>query len=380
MRAWVEVRLDRLRENAAAAQRAAGGDAGLVPMVKAEAYGLGMKEVVAALRDLPAPAHPWAFGVAAVAEGERLRSLGWDGRILVFSPVSPGDYQAAAHAGLTLCLSEIPAVERLAAAARKVGRRLPFHVEIDTGMGRAGFDWRQAAAWGPRVASLAADVLRWEGTFTHFHSSDEPDLSATDEQWDRFRQALAQLPSIEPRPLLHVANSGAILRRGGYGCDLVRPGIYLYGGRAGPGAEPAPVVSVRARIVLVKDVPEGASAGYGATYRARGPERWATLSIGYGDGIARALSTGGGQVIVHGRRVPIIGRVSMDMITINVTSIPNVAVGDVATLIGHDGEDWIGVDEVADRCGTISYEVLTRLGTRLPRVYLEREPDDAVPG
>lgn len=380
MRAWVEVRLDLLRENAVAALRAAGGDAGLVPMVKAEAYGLGMKEVVAALRELPAPGQPWAFGVAAVAEGERLRSHGWDGRILVFSPVSPGDYQAAVRARLTLCLSEVAAVERLAAAAREAGLVLPFHLEIDTGMGRAGLDWRTAAEWGHRIASIASGVLRWEGSYTHFHSADEPDLGPADEQWERFGQALDRLPGITPRPLVHAANSGATLRRGGYGGDLVRPGIFLYGGRAGPGAEPAPVVSVRARVVLVKDVPAGSTAGYGATYRASGPERWATLSIGYGDGIARALAAGGGEVIVHGRRVPIIGRISMDMITIDVTSIAGVAVGDIATVIGADGDEWIGIDEVAERCGTISYEVLTRLGSRLPRVYLEREPGDALQG
>jgi alanine racemase len=370
-RAWVEVRLDRLRENAAATQRAIGPEMGLVPMVKAEAYGLGMERVVGALRSLT-PDGPWGFGVASVTEGERLRRIGWSGRALVFSPTAAEEFPRAAAAGLTLCLSEVAAVKALAAVAAKLDERLPFHVEIDTGMGRAGFSWSEAAEWGPAVADAARN-LRWEGTFTHFHSADEPDLGPTDEQWHRFREALERLPTLEPAPVLHVANSAAALRRGGYGCHLARPGIYLYGGRAGPDHEPAPVVSLRARLTLVRNVSVGSTVGYGATYRARGPERWGTLPIGYGDGVPRALARGGGEVVVRGRRAPIIGRVSMDMITVDLTSIPDAAVGDVATLIGDDGPESIPVDEVAARCDTISYEILTGLTTRLPRVYLERE-------
>jgi alanine racemase len=379
-RAWVEVRLDRLRENAAAAQRAIGAESALVPMVKAEAYGLGMRAVVGALRHLSPPTRLWAFGVAAVSEGERLRADGWDGRVLVFAPAPPAEYRRAAEADLTLCLSDLESVGRLAATAAEVGRRLPFHVEIDTGMGRAGFDWREAARWGAAVADAMADSLTWEGTFTHFHSADEPDLAPTDEQWTRFTGSLAVLPRLDPAPLVHAANSGAIFRRGGYGCNLARPGIYLYGGRAGPEVEPAPVVSVRARLAFVREVPVGATVGYGATYTARGRERWGTLSIGYGDGIARSLARGGGEVLVRGRRVPIIGRISMDMITVDLGDVSGARSGDVATLIGADGDESILVDEVAQRCGTISYEVLTRLSTRLPRVYLEGEPEAAPAG
>lgn len=379
MRAWVEVRLDRLRENAAAAQRAAGGDAGLVPMVKAEAYGLGMLPVVAALHGFPTPSDPWAFGVAAVSEGERLRAAGFGGRILVFSPIPPTEYDRAAAAGLTLCLSEVAAVRRLAAAAAAQGRVLPFHVEIDTGMGRAGFPWQRAAEWGPEVLEAATN-LRWEGTYTHFHSADEPEREATEVQWRRFGEALAQLPEIDPPPVVHVGNSAGILRFAGFGCKLARPGIYLYGGEAGPDTHPAPVVSIRARLVLVRDVPAGATVGYGATHTAASPARWGTVAIGYGDGLPRALAGGGGQAIVRGRKVPIIGRISMDMTTLDLTSLPEAEVGDVCTLLGEDGGESITVDEVARRCRTISYEILTRLGTRLPRVYEGWPPEGVPPG
>jgi len=343
-------------------------------MVKAEAYGLGMAEVARALDCFPAPGGPWAFGVAAVAEGERLRASGWGGRILVFAPAPPDDYLRSAEAGLTLCLSEVAAVGRLASAAASLGRILSFHVEIDTGMGRAGLPWDAAGDWGPAILEAAGQDLLWEGTFTHFHSADEPEIEPTQLQWERFQEALRRLPSVVPAPVQHVANSAGILRFGGFGCKLARPGIYLYGGRAGPGVVPLPVASLRARLVLIRDVAAGATVGYGATYRAAGPERWGTLAIGYGDGLPRALAAAGGAVLLRGRRVPIIGRVSMDMTTVDLSDLPDAEIGDVATIFGEDGPERIEVDEVARLCGTISYEILTRLGTRLPRVYLEREP------
>ena len=357
-----------------------GAKTGLVPMVKAEAYGLGMEAVASALTGFPRAGDPWAFGVATVTEGERLRRAGWSGRVLVFPPAPFSEYRRAAEADLTLCVSELPAVHHLARQASELQRRLAFHVEVDTGMGRAGFPWARAQEWGPAVAAVAEERLRWEGTFTHFHSADEPDLAPTDEQWRRWQEALDGLPELQPAPVLHVANSGAIMRRGGYGCDLARPGIYLYGGRAGPDTEPAPVVSLFSRIVLARDVPAGSTAGYGATYTASAPQRWGTLAIGYGDGLRRALATGGGEVIVRGRRVPIIGRISMDMTTIDLTGVPEAATGDVATIIGEDGEERITVDEVAQRCGTISYEILTGLSQRLPRVYVGWRPAEGGAG
>ena len=362
--------MDLLRENVQAAQRAIGADAELVPMVKAEAYGIGMPAVLSALSGFPAPDQPWAFGVATVSEGERLRSLGWSGRVLVFSPATPLDFERAAAAALTLCLSDLAGVQRWSALADSLGRRLAFHVEIDTGMGRAGFPWEQAAEWGAQVLDAAAGSLVWEGAYTHFHSADEPDLASTDAQWDSFRSAIADLPSVEPRLLLHTSNSAGIFRRGGYGCKLARPGIFLYGGRAGPNIEPAPVISLRARLVLIKNVPAGSTVGYGATHRATHAERWGTLAIGYGDGVPRRLATAGGEVLLRGKRTRIIGRISMDMTTIDLTDLPEAEVGDEVTLIGESGDQQITVDDVAVRCGTISYEILTGLGTRLPRVYL----------
>lgn len=365
-RAWVEVDPGAFARNLQAVSRAAPG-ARLLPMVKADAYGLGAGPLWRAAQGaLPGDAL-WGLGVASVGEGEALRAQGWSGRILVCPPIPPGEYARAAAAGLTLGLSDLTAVRAWAEAARAAGRRLGFHAEIDTGMGRAGFPAEGAAAWGRQVLDAAGDLLEWEGCFTHFHSADEPDLAPTDAQAERFRRAVAELPPAAGR-LLHSANSAAALRRAGYGGALVRPGIFLYGGAAGPGTAPEPVAALRARVVRVRDVRPGDTVGYGATYAARGAERWATLAIGYGDGLPRRLAGAGGEALLHGRRVPMIGRISMDVTVVDVTGM-QVATGDVATLVGRADGAEITLESVARRCGTITYEILTGLGPRLPRVY-----------
>ncbi len=340
-------------------------------MVKADAYGLGLGPVMEALRDAPGLPAPWAFGVASVREGEALRVHGWEGRVLVFSPLLAEELPAVATAHLTPCLSTVEMVARWADEGRRQGRSLPFHLEVDTGMGRAGLAAAEVASWAPQVLAAAGDGARMEGVYTHYHSADEPDLAPTDRQRERFVRAVEVIEARVPeRLVIHSCNSAAAMRRGGFGDDLVRPGIFLYGGGVGAETSPQPVASVRARLVLTKQVPPGATVGYGATHRAGEGERWGTLSIGYGDGLPRALATGGGEVLIRGRRVPIIGRISMDMTTVDLTHLPEAQVGDIATLIGSDGGEEITVDEVAARVGTISYEILTGLTARLSREYL----------
>ena len=339
-------------------------------MVKAEAYGLGVGPVVDALGGAPQTLRPWAFGVASVREGEALRVHGWEGRVLVFTPLAPGEEAAAAEASLTPALCSVEAVRRWSAEGRRRGRTLPFHLEVDTGMGRAGLPWHAVAEWAGPVIEAGGESACWEGCFTHYHSADEHDLAPTTRQRQRFESALEALPgSLRRQLIVHSSNSAAAMRCGAFGDDLARPGIFLYGGGVGGAIRPSPVVAVRARLVRVVAVDAGATVGYGATHAARGPERWGTLAIGYGDGIPRALAPGGGEVLVRGRRVPIIGRISMDMITVDLTAVVGAEPGDVATLLGSDGDEEIVVDEVAARAGTISYEILTGLTARLPRLY-----------
>ena len=366
-RAWVEIDLGALRANYATVRRRVPPGTRIVPMVKADGYGLGAERVVRALDALD----PWGYGVATVAEGKRLRLQQVKRPLLVVAPVDPGDLAAAAAARLTPSLSSMEAVDAWVAAASEAGGDSPldFHVEVDTGMGRSGFDWRDAREWGAAVADRIAPSVRWSGCFTHFHSADARDPAPSREQWERLQETLVQLPVPREHLMVHACNSAAALRWPEYAADAVRPGIFLYGGRAaqeGVAARPKPVVSVRSRLALVREKRPGSTAGYGATHTASAAERWGTLTIGYGDGVSRRLGNRG-EVLVRGRRAPIIGRISMDLTTIRVDD-PEVPVGEVATLIGRDGNEEITVDEVAGHAGTIGYEVLTGLGSRLPRI------------
>ncbi|NJD11376.1 MAG: alanine racemase [Gemmatimonadetes bacterium] len=370
-RAWIEVELEALRRNFQLVRRRAGPNVGVLPMVKADAYGLGVGAVVGALE----PLAPAGYGVATTAEGIELRELGVSREVIVFSPMPPQDVARAAAHGLTATVSDLEAVARWAEAGR-ARPGLSFHVAIDTGMGREGFDWRECLNWAPELVARAGDVVRWSGVYTHFHSSDSADRAATAEQWARFQDALARLPVVRDQLIVHAANSAAAVRWPEFAGDLVRPGIFLYGGQpAEPGVacvEPEGVVAVQARTALAREAPPGTAAGYGATHVSRGWARWATVAIGYGDGLPRCLGNQG-QLLVHGRRVPMIGRISMDMTVVDITGLAEVAVGDVATIIGQSGSERITVAELAEAAGTISYEILTGFTPRLARLEREHE-------
>jgi alanine racemase len=339
----------------------------MIPMVKADAYGLGMEQAVRAL----APEDPWGWGVATVEEGSALRALDPDRPILVIVPAPPAAAAQGVADRLTFGVSDLAFLESLAREVRRQGRDVPVHLEIDTGMGRAGFDFRAVDEWGPRVRELTAGPLRCEGAFTHFHSADVKGDDALAVQAARFHDAVSSLGLERDRTMLHLCNSAAALRRPDLAADAVRPGVFLYGGEAGEGLpSPEPAVSLRGRIGLVRDVSPGTTVGYGATHVARRWERWATVGLGYGDGLRRALSNRG-HALLRGRRVPIVGRISMDMTVVDITDVPEVGPGAVVTFLGADGTERITLEEVAAQVGTISYEVLTGLGPRLPRIWVE---------
>jgi alanine racemase len=370
-RAWIEVDLDAMRANYDTIRRSVGASVAMIPMVKADAYGLGVVSAVRALE----PLEPWGYGVATAGEGASLRGLGVTRPVLVVTPLAPGEVDLAARSRLTAAISSLAGLEAWRAAADRVGEPLDFHVEIDTGMGRSGFDWRERGEWASAVASLASSSVRWTGCFTHFHSADSPDEGLSLAQWERFRETLVQLPVPADAMMVHAANSAAALRWPRFAADAVRPGIFLYGGRPAPDvagvAVPRPVASVRARLALVRVMPAGSTAGYASTYAARNEERWGTISIGYGDGLPRALGNRG-SALVGGVRVPMIGRLSMDLLTVLLRDASAARPGDVVTLIGADGDERITVDEVASLVDTIGYEILTGLGRRLTRIERSR--------
>jgi alanine racemase len=364
-RAWVEVDTGALQANYRRIGERVGPGVAIIPMVKADGYGLGAELVARTLE----PLEPHAFGVAAAAEGKALRDAGINRPILVFTPLTRDALETAAQYRLTPALSDIGSLEFW----HEIASGADFHVEIDTGMGRAGFDWREIASWGEDLRRIISAGGRCSGVFTHFHGADAPDGVAAAAQWQRFRDALAQFPASAEDLLVHACNSAASLRWPEYARDAVRPGIFLYGGHPAPeingqrDLRPEPVAAVRGRVVLTREMPPASTVGYGATHAARGWESWATVSIGYGDGLPRTLGNVG-HALVRGRRVRIIGRISMDMTVVDVTGVPEVTAGDVATFIGADGEEEILVDEVAALAGTISYEILTGLTSRLPRL------------
>jgi alanine racemase len=348
-RTWIEVNLSALVANARTVLARNPG-ARLLPMVKADAYGLGAVPVARALEALD----PWGFGVATVAEGSELRRAGIQRPILVIAP-TVGALEEAKAQRLTPGIGSDAQLERWLAIAPG----MPFHLEVDTGMGRAGYHPDAFGAAAARCASQRG----FEGAYTHFHSADvAPDT--VPEQRQRFAAALAALPR---RPaLVHAANSAGALLAPEAGDDLVRPGVFLYGG-AVPGYRPEPVVTWRARIIESRWREAGWTVSYGALHRTIARTCLATIAAGYADGVRRSL-TGQGSALVQGRRVPFAGRVTMDMTVLD-TGVAEPPADAVATLIGADGAESITLDEVAEAAGTISYEILTGLSPRVERVY-----------
>ena len=363
-RAWIQVRADALRSNYRRVQASVGPEARLIPMVKADAYGLGVREAVGALE----AEAPWGYGVATVDEGLEVQAIGTGRPVVVLSPIPPGSVVRALEAGLHVHVGCLETLGQVVGWAGETGSAPRIHVEVDTGMGRSGFDWRAAPEWMPSVVEACRRGVEWVGYYTHLHSADcAPDTVR--EQWTRFCETLQGPGAPDERTLRHILNSAGALRTPQYAGEAVRPGIFLFGGRVGEDAcAPDRVVSVHARVVHLHDAAPGTTLGYGATYTAERAERWATLSIGYGDGLPRALGNRG-TALIAGTRVPIIGRTSMDVTVVDITGVPGVRTGDVATLVGVDGQEEITVDDVASLAGTISYEVLTGLNRRLPRVW-----------
>jgi alanine racemase len=346
-RAWLDVDLGAIVRNARRFQELIG--APLLPMVKADGYGLGAVPVARALEAVA----PWGYGVATHDEGARLRTAGISRPLLVFTPLAPDQVEHFRAGQLRPVIGDLAALD-----AWLVADAGPFHVEIDTGMSRAGFRWHDAAQISALTERLR-DATAWEGLFTHFHSADS-DEAATRQQAERFAAIVSALDSRPP--LVHLAGSAAAQHGQEFGADLARPGIYLYGARAGS-LEPEPVAKLCARIVALRRLRPGDTVSYGAEAEVEAETTIATIGIGYGDGVPRSLS-GRGYVEINGVIVPIVGRVTMDMVMVDVEDTP-VEIGDTAILFGG----LVSLDDQAGLAGTISYELLTLLTPRVTRRY-----------
>jgi alanine racemase len=338
----------------------------VVAVVKANAYGHGAAPVALALERAGAT----MVACADIEEAITLRTAGLEARVLVFGALSLSDLDGVFDFRLTPTVSTPTAGRSLQAAAERRGVRVRYHLKIDTGMNRLGFRHDNLGRTMPEL--LASPNLELEGVYTHFATADAPAHPLFAEQKARFTRVLAELAAMGARPAhLHAANSAAMLSDAGTWFDMVRPGLVLYG--VTPAALPQriglkPVMSLRSRIVAVKGVRPGEFVGYGARFEAARPTRMAVIPAGYADGLDVRLA-GRASVLVRGRRAPIIGSVCMDMLMADVTG-SDVQPGDEAVLVGRQGDDDISVAEMAEAIGTIPYEVLCRVGTRIERIYI----------
>jgi alanine racemase len=367
--AWGQVDLDAVRANARALAAAA-APAQLLAVVKADGYGHGAVPVAQAALDAGAT---W-LGVALVEEGRVLRDAGIDAPVLVLSEPAPDAASAVVAARLTPVVYTELGIEALAkaVAAATPDRPLPVHLKVDTGMHRVGCAPDQARALVEAVS--ARPELTLEGLCTHFAVADEPDRSETRAQLEQFDALIDELEQRGLRPpIVHAANSAALLAFPEARFDLVRVGIALYG--VPPAAtladriELTPVLSLRAQVTHVKELPAGARVSYGLRYALPRPGRVATVPVGYADGVPRNLGTRGGEVLIHGHRYPIAGAVTMDQLMVDVGDDP-VQVGDEVVLLGRQGDDTVTATEWSEHLGTIAYEIVTGIGPRVPRRYI----------
>jgi alanine racemase len=375
--AWIEIDHDAIRHNLARLRSLVAPATQVIGVVKANAYGHGDVEVARTLRGEGVE----RLAVATVAEGIALREAGIGGPLLVLWGIGQGELDAALQADLELLLHRSSDVAEFASGARRVGRRAAVHLKVDSGLGRQGIEPEGAIELA--AAAAREPDIQLVGTFSHLAVPGEDD-AYTDMQLLRFARALDGMRSAGVDPgIVHVSASGGILAGAGTFADAIRPGLTLYGmvpasvADRDPGLVPA--LTLKALPLRIFDLPAGEAIGYGLRFRAARTTRIATLGIGYGDGWPRS-HINNGWALVRGVRVPMVGAVSMDGITVDVGEVPDVTYDDEFVLIGEQIGARITADEVAAERRTINYEVTTALRRRLPRVHLgerqERERTD----
>jgi alanine racemase len=366
-RAWIEIDHAALAHNLDVVRRLAGPEKRVIAIVKANGYGHGDVAVSQTLVSRGVE----QLGVATLGEGLRLREAGIDVPILVLWALGEPEAEPAVRAGLEPIVYDEGAVRILERAAAGADRRLSVHLKVDTGFGRQGATPEEAVPLALAVAR--SRHLRLAGTFSHLAVPGEDDAH-TDVQLVRLGQVLDAIRSAGVDPgLVHVSSSAGILAGTGGFADAVRPGLMLYGMAPTWAAERdldlRPVLSLRALPLRIFELRAGDGIGYGLRFRATRPTRIATLGIGYGDGWPR-VHTNNGHALVHGRRVTIVGAISMDGLTVDIGEVDGVTYSDDFVLLGGQGEARITADEVATERRTINYEVTTALRERLPRIHL----------
>jgi alanine racemase len=377
---WAEISIADILHNLRVIRRHVGAQRKILAVVKANAYGLGSVPISKAL----ARAGTEWLGVTCSSEGIELREAGIHKRILVLTGFWPGEEEILLLHGLTPTVTRLEQLRQLERAAARAARRkrnfrAAFHLKINTGMNRLGIEPSEVECFAKELGR--SPHLKLEGTYTHFASAEDFTSDQTARQEKKFSAALERLRELGVSPgLVHLANSGAICARPSTWGDLVRPGAILYGYHQGfdPPEKKAEVkaqmplracLALRARIISLRDVPAGEAVGYGARFVAERRSRIAVIAAGYADGLVRAR-TNRGAALLRGKRVPLVGVISMDLATVDATAVPDAAIGDIVTIYGSDGRDSIEVSDAAREIGTVTSDLLCALGRRVRRFYL----------
>lgn len=363
-RCWAEVDLEALRHNVAAARSQLAPGVKVMGVVKANGYGHGVGPVAKTL-----VGHVDMYGVANVGEAEELRGYLPGAPVFILGPALPEERARIVAERFVPSVSTIEEARDFAALAGE--DPLAVHLKIDTGMGRIGILEEHAVATAREILALRGLVVT--GLASHLPVADEDDAFTRDEL-ARFHHVVGKLREVGvEHPVVHVENSAGIIAYPAEAGDMVRAGLMLYGSSPIPDFQPKlrAVMTWKTRITLLRDIPAGHGISYGRTFMTPKPMRIATLAVGYADGYQRHLSNRGAEVLIGGRRCPVLGRVTMDQILADVSALPRVAVGDEVVLMGKQGDEEIFAAELAEKSGTIAWEIFTGIGRRVERVYHE---------
>jgi alanine racemase len=367
---WLEIDLEAIAGNIREIRRVVGPKTEIMAVVKANAYGHG----AARIGKVALANGANRLGVAILGEALRLRSHGITAPIVILGYTTNEEMEKVVDHDLIQTIYTLESAKALSHAAVWLGKDAVVHIKVDTGMGRIGFrPGEEAIRMIMEIAALPG--IRIEGIYTHFACAGEPDRSYTRKQLADFLAFVDRLRAagVSP-PVLHAANSAAVIDLPETHLDLVRPGLIVYGLYPSPtngstGLKLRAALSWKAMVTMVKKLPAGTGIGYGLTYRTKTDTVVATVPVGYGDGYLRALGNRG-EVLIRGQRARVLGSICMDQFMVDVTGIPGVEIGDEVVLIGSQGDARVTAEEVAAWVGTINYEVICMINERVPRVYL----------
>ena len=368
--AWAEVDLSAIASNIKQLRRAAAPGARIMGVVKANAYGHGAVPVSNTVLKNGAD----YLGVAILDEARELRQAGITAPILILGYTPCEQAEEAVNLDITQTVYSGEGAQAISQAAVKLRKQAKIHIKVDTGMGRLGFPADETSV-AEIIKSAALPGITAEGIMTHFAVADTADKEYTYRQYALFSDVISRLREKGfPEVIKHAANSAALIDLPGVHLDMVRAGISVYGLYPSQEVQKGnldlkPALSLKARVAFVKTVPADTSISYGRTFVTKGETRTATIPVGYADGYSRLLSNKA-HVLAHGARVPVIGTVCMDQLIIDISEVPEVRVGDTVTLIGREGEQSVTADELADLIGTINYEIVCMISSRIPRVYV----------